>query len=203
MTRAIAAAALLTLGVLAGCGGDDGGDSDAKAVETVTATATVTVTPETFESAPDDSTSSAEEDPYAPNVGDRALKVGETRVGQSIETTLEEMKIPYPPGQYREPGPNNVFLGLRIEQCLAADAPTDIYSTYAHDWSAVAPSGSEYKDSGSSWNDWPTPRFSEYVTMIPGRCIKGWIAYEVPQGAKIASVLWRPDGVTTAEWLPR
>ncbi|WP_183092936.1 hypothetical protein [Nocardioides stalactiti] len=191
----------LPLALLAGCGEDSTGD--AKPVETVTATATVTVTPETFESDSAAPTTSPAEDPFAPNVGERALKVGQTRVGQSIETTLEEVKIPYPPAQYREPQAGNVFLGLRIEQCLAEDGPNDIFSTSAHDWSAVAPDGSEYKDSGSSWNDWPTPRFSEYVTMIPGRCIKGWIAYEVPQGAKIASLLWRPDGVTTAEWLPR
>jgi|GEM_PF-6630836 len=186
---------------LAGCGGGNDGP-DANPTATVSVTTTVTETPQTFESETPEITTESQT-PNAPNVGDLALTVGETRVGQTIKTTLQEVKIPYPPGQYRTPEAGNVFVGLRIEQCVDADGPADILSTSLFDWSAVTPNGNEYKTGGSSWTDWPEPRFPDYVTMVPGRCVKGWLAFEVPQGTQVASVIWRPDGTTTAEWLPK
>jgi hypothetical protein len=144
---------------------------------------------------------SASEDPFAPNVGDRALRVGDKRVGHSVTTTLHEVKLPYPPATYRVPDPGKVFLGLRVEQCLAEGVTDAVYSTTNIDWAAVTPSGNEFASDGSSWHDWPAPRFPEYVTLSPGRCVKGWIAFQVPKSTKVESLIWRPEGgVTAAEW---
>ncbi|GAA1914247.1 hypothetical protein GCM10009737_14460 [Nocardioides lentus] len=183
---ALAAVALL----LAGCGGDTDGQAEER--------------PATSPMEPSDSASSAEaeEDPFAPNVGDRALSFGETRDGMSIDMTLEKVRYPYPPAAYREPfTPGNVYVGLRLEQCMTEDTP-DAYSSYSGEWSVVTPGGQEYGGSGSSYDDFPTPKFPENVTLTTDRCLKGWIVTEVPEGTKIASIVYRPLGETVAEWLP-
>lgn len=168
--------------LLAGCGGEEpDSDSDSDA-------------------SPKKSTTTATVDPFAPNLGDRALQVGETRKGKQVETTLKAVKYPYPPGQYRRPEKGNSFLGLRIEQCLHAGVTDQGDSTYNGEWAAVTESGEEYGGDGLSWNDWPSPKFPEATGLIPGRCLKGWIALQVPKGTKFQTVIWRSDGTPTAEW---
>jgi hypothetical protein len=189
--------------VLVGCGDSDAGSTE---TETVSITTTVTATPGSFESEPAEAPSSSE-DPYAPNIGDRALTIGDTRVGQAIKTTLKSVRYPYPPDYAREPDAGNDFVGLELEQCYNKDADVDPQypdtTTYNGDWVVLDPKGYEYGGDGSSWNDWPAPKFPEAVTMNPGRCYKGWISLQAPKGTKIVSVIWRPGGSETAEWHPK
>ena len=79
-------------------------------------------------------------DPFAPNVGDRALRVGETRMGRDIRTTVLKVNYPLPKadfmvGPYRVKEYDRVdFVGLRIKQCLRpgaeVDAAAPVYSSY-------------------------------------------------------------------------
>jgi hypothetical protein len=138
---------------------------------------------------------------FAPNLGDRALKIGQTRDGEDVHTTLAEVKYPYPSAESRQPEEGNVFVGLRIEQCVDDDAAGDGDTTYNSEWSAVTEGGEEYGGSGSSWNDWPSPKFPESVSSVPGRCVKGWISLQVPKGTQFTSIIWRPGGDTVAEWI--
>ncbi|WP_133059106.1 MULTISPECIES: hypothetical protein [unclassified Nocardioides] len=187
--------------LLSGCA-NNSGDPNA----TPTATVTVTETAPLIEPEPEPTPTEAA-DTYAPNIGDRALTVGDTRVGRDVLTTLTSVKYPYPPAYAREPDPGNDFVGLELEQCFGKDVETDpdfpAQTTYNSEWVALDPQGYEYGGDGSSWNDWPTPKFPELVTMNSGRCYKGWIAIQAPKGTRIASVIWRPDGTETAEWLPK
>jgi hypothetical protein len=142
---------------------------------------------------------------FTPNVGERALRVGETREGTGLRTTLSEITYPYPPAQYREPSTGNQFMGLRVTQCMRDDVETNEYgdySTYNGDWYAASPTGEQVAGDGSSWSDWPSPKFPESVTLNPGDCLQGWIALEVPAGMQVEKIIWRPGGTTTAEWLP-
>jgi hypothetical protein len=184
-TALISTLAVATL-VLAGCGGDgDSGDKKAAPDKATTAKPTPTETP----------------DPFAANLGDRALTVGQTRDGQDVHTTLQKVKYPYPPGEFRKPQKGNDFVGLRLEQCVDDDAATeDGLSTYNGEFAVVTTSGEEYSGSGSSWDDWPAPKFPETVGTVAGRCLKGWIALEVPKGTEFTSVMWRPEGTPVAEW---
>jgi hypothetical protein len=140
-------------------------------------------------------------DPFAPNLDDRALRVGQSRVGQDVTTTLAEVKNPYPPAEYRVPQDGNQFVGLRLEQCVKRDVEGQPESTFNGDWAAITPSGDEYTGNGSSWNDWPSPKFPELVGMIPGRCVKGWLQLEVPKGTQIDRLIYRPGGTPVAEWV--
>lgn len=185
----IATLALLLL--VAGCAGEPGepGEPRAEATET-TAPVSESESPE-----PDSA------QPFAPNLGDTALRIGETREGSEVHTTLHEIKYPYPPGRYREPEEGYDFVGLRLEQCLSSEAAEPLQSTYDGEWSAVVESGEEYGGTGLSWSDWPEPKFPEIVQAIPGRCLKGWIALQVPRGTEIETLLWRPGGIPVAEWI--
>lgn len=154
-----------------------------------------------------ETTASDATDEHAPNVGGEALKLGQTRKGENFDTTLEEVKFPYPPGEYRKPSdPTNDFLALRIQECMHKDAKAaedgSTESSYNGEWAAITSDGYDYSGSGSSWNDWPSPKFPETVGMIPGRCIKGWIAFEIPKKAEISRIQFRPSGTPVAEWIP-
>lgn len=191
VTAGLAASALLVLGA---CSGGDDGAADAPQSTPVTPTTTLTATPSEEEEQAD----------YEPNVGDRALRVGETREGEAGRMTLLEIKLPYPPAEFRRPQPGNQFLGLRLKQCLREDADldgTDFVSSSAGEWYAATPNGNQLT-STSGWIDWPAPRFPDYVTVNPGECLKGWVSLEVPTGTKVEKMIWRPAGQTVAEWLP-
>lgn len=138
-------------------------------------------------------------DPFAPNLGDRALEIGETRRGMDVETTLQEVRTPYPPAEYREPEEGNEFIGMRIKQCTKEGVSDPGETTYNAEWYAVTPSGDEYTG-GHSWDDWPSPKFPELTGAIAGRCVKGWIAFEVPKDTNVETILWRPGGDPIAEW---
>lgn len=141
-----------------------------------------------------------------PNVGDRALRVGEPRRGAGATTTLQEIRFPYPPGGFNTPQQGNSFLGLRLRQCVTegydpATGGGDVFSTFNGEWYAVSPSG-EQTTGGLSDIAWPRPKFPEQVVINPGDCLKGWITIEVPAGYKIEKMLWRSGQLSIAEWLP-
>lgn len=178
------------------CGG---GGSDATSRPKVDPTTTLTAEPT---QAPSDEAPS-----FEPNVGDRALRVGQTRKGQAAKMTLAEVKYPYPPGEFNVPEEGKQFVGLRIRQCVSETfSPADyqgedFYSTYNGEWAVATPGGNQVTGSGEYWNDWPNPKFPESVTMNAGDCLKGWVLLEVPPGTKVKKLIWRPGGTTTAEWL--
>jgi hypothetical protein len=140
-----------------------------------------------------------------PNVGDRALRIGQTREGSLITTRLIAYRYPYPPGQYNEPTSGNQWFGLRVRQCLRDSAPPDQgpYMATSHDeWFITAPRGAQFSG-GLSDMHWPTPRFPEYAGMNPGECLIGWMVVEVPTGMKVERIVYRPLGSpAVAEWLP-
>lgn len=202
LSRPLLAAVCVAAFALGACGSDDK-NPDAK--ETVTVTASSDGTPGVFESEAEESGSLSSASEVEPNLDDNALRVGEARKGSLVTTTLREVRIPMPPAEYREPATGKVYLGLRLKQCLTEDVPADegeIHSSYTGEFAAVTPAGDEYAGGNSSWNDWPEPKFPETVTLVPGRCVQGWMAFEVPAKIKIASIVWRPGGTTVAEWLP-
>ena len=181
-------------GVLAGCGAGSGEPS-------ATVTQTVTAAPSSDPTAADEPTEQV--DPYAPNVGDRSLQVGQARRGEDVSTTLLEVRDPYPPAQYRTPAAGAHFFGLRIAQCLAEDATSRraTYSSYNGEFYVKTMTNDQYQGDGSSYGDFPSPKFPETVTLNPGDCLKGWLTLEIPdEAAEPTTVIFRPGGKTVAEW---
>lgn len=190
----IAAACAATV-TLTACGGSPDSDDPQGAEPTTTITATPDAEDDTAATGPN----------VEANVGDRALRVGEPRRGSGAITTLEEIRFPYPAGQFNTPQPGMKFLGLRLKQCVNEDfdaaAEGDVISTFNGEWYAVSPSG-EQVTGGLSDIAWPQPKLPEAVAITPGDCIKGWITIEVPANYKIEKMLWRSGQMSIAEWLP-
>lgn len=140
---------------------------------------------------------------YDPNVGNRALQVGQERVGREVTTALLEVRDPYPPpDEFRLTVPGNCFVGLRLTQCVVEDPdtpPNQIVSSYNGEFSAVTAQGNEYPGDGSSYSDFPLPKFPESATIVPGSCVKGWMAIEIPGDVRFNKIVWRSAGETLAE----
>ncbi|WP_134765706.1 hypothetical protein [Nocardioides sp. 1609] len=197
--RTLISVAVLTL-TLTACGGGD--EPQTGPTETVTVTSTPTFLGDPTEAVTE--TPTEEADPFAPNIGDRSLKVGQPRIGTGITTVLLETDLGVTE-QYRDPEQGNQYYGLRVSTCVRKDFDTaadgDVYSTYPGEWYAVTKSGDEYTSS-SSYSDFPSPKYPENVTVAPGTCVKGWIAIEVPEDvSKYEKLVYRPGGETIAEWI--
>ena len=187
----VATAAALT----AGCGSDASSGPSATATQTVTAT--VTASPE----ASDTSSTSASD----PNIGNDALTVGDTREGALINTTLLEVRDPYPPGQYREPDAGQRWVGLRLKTCVHDDAPKagqgeSYTSSTESEFAVLNGNGDSYAASGSSWTDWPQPHYATLQTMQPGECVQGWMAIGTPTEVHGVALTWSPGGDHLVDW---
>ena len=193
-------AVLLAAGLVTGCSSDTGTSSEEGESSPSSPTEpTTTLTPTSIAS------NEPSEDLFAPNVGDRALRIGDPRKGRSFTTTLQEVRLPYPPAPelFREPQNGFIFVGFRVRQCYdgePADADFNISSSVV-DWFVGTPAKNQVQGN-TGWTDWPQPRFPENVTLNPGDCLKGWITAEVPANTRLEKVIYRPGGQTVAEWLP-
>ena len=81
-----------------------------------------------------------------------------------LKVNYPHPKADFMVGPYRVKEYDRVdFVGLRIRQCLRAGAEVDaaapVYNSYNGEFYVVTPNGNQIAGGGSSWNDWPTPRF--------------------------------------------
>lgn len=145
-------------------------------------------------------------DPYAPNIGERALAVGQSRVGRDVTTTLHEVRDPYPPQRYLEPGDGMKYVGLRLSTCVRKEAEPDTngegsYITpYNAEFALVDAKGDRYPGSGSNFNGWPTPKFPEARNAVPGECSKGWLVVEAPAKVVPEFIEWTSGQNHLADW---
>jgi hypothetical protein len=192
------AVALIALLLTASCGGEAAPGDAATATEQTTQEPAAPGLIEPSAEQPSEASSK-----FAPNVGDTALVIGETRRGMDYTTKLATYRYPYPPKLYREPKRRYEYFGIKLRQCMrpSATATEEAYSTYNGEWYIEDDKGGQFTSS-MSYNDWPVPKFPETVTMTPGDCLKGWITVEVPRGTKVQKIIYRPAGETLAEWLP-
>ncbi len=179
--------------LLVACGGGDAEPAEPAQTVTVFSDPSAAATPKQDEPSN-----------FDPNVGDRALEIGQSRVGREVTTTLLEVRDPYPPpDEFRLSDPDNRFVGLRLSQCVIKNPetpPNQILSSYNGEFSAVTAQGNEYPGDGSSYSDFPLPKFPESITITPGTCVKGWMAFELPGGVRYNKIVWRSVGETLAEW---
>lgn len=196
-------ASTFILPVLTGCGGNA---DEPSATVTVTERETVTVPAltETSTSTPE-VTETTEVDPYAPNVGARALHVGETREGEDVRTTIVEVRdnMTHPSNPYIKASKGTRWLGVDVEQCVRKSAPrASVASTY--DIQAADNSGGVYTVDGSSWEDWPPlPQYPYDRRLQPGQCARGWMLLVVAKDAKVKTIQfsdYHGGGDVIAEW---
>lgn len=181
---------------LAGCGGDE------KSPETEASAKASSATPSASGSSTPSPTDAESSDPFAYNVGERSLQLGAPRRGSGVVTTLLEVKPVS--GAPAQPKRGFRWVGIHVRMCAKEGAEGSIYS-YNGEWSLVEGrggeyAGNEYSGDGSSWNDWPSPKFNESAEIVSGQCLKGWMSIEAPSELNVKSVIWRPGGTAVAEW---
>lgn len=192
VARSLVMAASIAL-VVAGCGGDTKPSAAEETSESPSVSTSVEATPS------ESPTPEEKVDPYAPNIGDRALNVGEPRRGKGVITTVLEVKQPYPPALYREPNPGKVWLGIRAKTCVKSNQ-TQTLQVFWGEWAAVDGNFGTYPGSSTSWDDFPVPQYPSYGEVNPGECVQGWLLVDLPRGKKVKKIVYRPGGQTIAEW---
>lgn len=186
---------------LAACGGGGG-----QAQEEPASTASASPTPTASANASESPTASESVDPYAPNIGDRALKVGQAREGEGVVTRVTEYRgyMKHPSNPYIVPGKGNRWVGAKVEQCVRKSfgQPSEVVSIY---FAVGDRSGGLYEAESSSWDDWPPlPQYPMIERQVqPGDCAVGWMLFQVPVATKVETVQFGDfygDGSVIAEW---
>lgn len=198
-----AALAVFSVGTLTACGGGNG-DSEAGApTATVTVTETVTATPTAEAETSETPTAEASPTAQEPNVGDRALKLGQWREGTNLRTRVVEFFQPAnaPKPSYLAGDADGDGAVARVEMCVRAGgepAKGEIFDLFM----AYDAAGGQYTRSGSSWGEWPPlPQLPIDITISPGKCLSGWVLLSAPKNTKIVTVdLNDGEGGSIAEW---
>ena len=198
---AIAALALSVL--VTGCSGSDDGKTAEEPTSTVTVTETVTADATPSETPSETPTDEASASPQEPNVGDRALKVGQWREGTQVRTRVTEFFQPAnaPKPSYLAGDTDGDGAIARVEMCTREDAkPTkgDIYDLFL----AYDASGGQYTQSSSTWGEWPPlPQLPDTVSIAPGKCLSGWVLVSAPRDTKLVTFdMSDGEGGSIAEW---
>jgi hypothetical protein len=96
------------------------------------------------------------------------------------------------------------FAAAEVRACITANSGAPISFSWGP-WSLTTANGIVVEEL-TSWSDdwWRVPLYPNDPTgehPIPtGRCVQGWIPFEVPKGSKIRSVDYSPDGSDGLEW---
>ena len=192
------ALALLLPALLTGCGG---GDSDESSEPSPTVTVTVTAT-----AAPSEAATPTQSEPTAaaePNVGDRALTVGQWREGTGLRSRVIEVR-PADPGlrpNYLQGTSDGVGVTLKVRSCSRKSIRKP-NAVSAYDYSAQDAAGGLYEVSGSSWGEWPPlPQYPTEYKLGAGSCVEGWILLSAPAGT-VPEVVSLTDGQggSVADW---
>jgi hypothetical protein len=174
MNRALAVAAAL---LLAGC--------SAPATPTVTVTA----------AAPTPSVASITPSP-SPSRDLSHLEVGEHITMADDDGglgTLALVEVKYTKSPYRDPP----LYAAKVKAC-ATERKMTVSST---GWLVETADGEPYDSADDQGEGDPTPMYPLFDRSVPkGRCIQGWIPFEIKKGVKITSVGYAVSEEQTVYW---
>lgn len=185
------------------CSGGNDGDAAGEPTATVTVTETVSADTSPSSTPSETTTTDASPVPQEPNVGNRALKVGQWREGTQVRTRVAEFYQPAdaPKPSYLRGTDDGDGAVARVEMCTRKDAdPTkaEIYDLFM----AYDANGGQYTRSGSSWGEWPPlPQLPINISIAPGKCLSGWVLLTAPKNTKVVTVdMSDGEGGSIAEW---
>ncbi|WKN47109.1 hypothetical protein [Nocardioides sp. Arc9.136] len=192
--KKLLASTMLAAVALTACGG-----SDSYTESSGTATSPASSEPP----APESQAASPTREPFAPDTGEYALEVGETRRGSVMSTTVLEIRDPYPPEYGSQPEPGARFIGVRLRTCVDKGAVLDdfgVQSAYADDFVVADARNNTWPSVGLSMSDFPLPRYPDLRELGPGDCVKGWLALQTPTKVKPVLLQYVPAGDHVADW---
>lgn len=185
-TRTLAAAvtALALAATLTGCGGEEQPETTPAAAVPTTATAAAS-TP-----APASSPTPA------------VLAVGDSTTFLDGAVTTTVLAYRQPAGSRGIPDPDragDTWGAIEVKVCTKPTSEVISVSTAL--WVLTYADGAVLEPSGVSYSQLPQPRYPWADHEVrPGRCVRGWITYEVPAKLRPAYVQYQPDGQAATEW---
>lgn len=126
--------------------------------------------------------------PQSAKVGDKvSLQNGDT-----IQVRSYTPNVPAP-NQFFEPDPGNSFAAVDVEACAGPDSSNGVASTF--DFELQMPDNTRMD---ATFMPAKEPELKSGA-LAAGDCIRGWVSFEVPTGAKPAAVVFS-DFDTSLKW---
>ena len=128
--------------------------------------------------------------PQAPNVGQTALRLGETRHGLGVDTTVFEVVQPAKaPASVKPSVKSDEWITMRVKQCAHSDYKGPAFHVVWAAFAGLDRARQGYKPVRFSSDRWPPkPQFPEGLQLPAGRCAAGWILFEVAKGQRFSGV---------------
>jgi hypothetical protein len=75
------------------------------------------------------------------------------------------------------------------------------FPTSSSPWVLAYDDGGRVEASSSLYEDFPRPQYPVEATLTPGKCVRGFVVYPVPNDDRPASVIYTyGNPIKTAEW---
>jgi hypothetical protein len=94
------------------------------------------------------------------------------------------------------------YLGADVKVCVVENRGEDI-NVSTSPWSISFTDDTTVAASYMSEGIFDVPMYPLDRLVRPGRCVRGWIAFEVPTASKPAILLYQPSGSEALEWSVR
>lgn len=190
---AVAVPLALTLALLSGCGGTGTGASSASS----------TPTPSDSTSASTSPSPTASPTGVPPNTGANALRLGQTRHGLDVDTTVLAVQQPAEAPSYATPDtPTDHWILVNAKMCVHVDYKGKAFPTDWTDFEGLDGTGGRYMAASSSWDGWPPPpQYPRNSAISGGECVKGSFLLTAGPQQRIKMVgLTNGEGGYAAQW---
>jgi hypothetical protein len=182
----LVALTVVTMLALSGCGGGDGG-SRTKVDNPLPTNST-----ETTEAS--DSASKSEPSPTEAD----ALQLGDSvqaKAGRKITYTVSALKYRddlKSGNPYIKPKKGQQFAALLAQFCLDENLTNQDIEVGTYPWTLRFPNGTLAEATSIGDEAGISPMYPDYPSVPVSSCVKGWIAFEVPEGDPPSLVVYSP-----------
>lgn len=140
-----------------------------------------------------------------PNVGARALGLGEWREGEDVRTRVVKFvqADQIQPPSYLQGMSDAEGALANIQMCVRKSSNVSFHEFPTGLFHAYDKNGGQYSSSSVSWTEWPPrPQLPSEINLPPGRCVQGWVLFSVPKNTRILTVDEDgfDDAITVAQW---
>lgn len=125
--------------------------------------------------------------------------------GDKFKTSVIEYKQPFKPVNGMSPDRRGFeYAGIKVKNCLIKNNIDIPVSVSWAPWSLELPEGEIIEAATSYWTDgWSEPLYPVNRILTEGKCVKGWIPFEVPKGKTPDRIVYAPGNEKPMEWMLR
>jgi hypothetical protein len=130
-------------------------------------------------------------------------RFGETAPADNgqVQATVLEYRQPVAPDVPTTGPAGNVWGAADVQLCVSSTAIFDI-SVSPTPWELISPDGPPAPPTLVIDGRFPQPAYpTDHRPVHPGDCVRGWIVFVVPVGAKPTAITYAPPGATPVAWV--